>query len=64
MIRVSPDYHGLLAYLNNMKEFQGDKKKHTVLATAYINGSITCFLGGKEYDSYTLLNSYVIKIIK
>lgn len=56
--------YGLLAHLNNMKELQGDKKKHTVLASAYINGSISCFLDGKDFDSYTLLNSYVIKIIK
>jgi len=55
---------GLSIAINNMPELQTDKKKHTILATAYINGTIKCYLGGKEADVCVLQDYYNVKLVK
>lgn len=55
---------GLSIAMNNMPELQTDKKKHVVLVTAYINGTIKCYLDGKESDVCVLQDYYDVKFVK
>ena len=54
---------GLSIAINNMPELQTDKKKHTVLVTAYINGTIKCYLDRKESDVCVLQDYYNVKFV-
>ena len=55
---------GLSIAINNMPELQTDKKKHTVLVTTYINGTIKCYLDRKESDVCVLQDYYNVKFVK
>lgn len=55
---------GLSIAINNMPELQTDKKKHTVLVTAYISGTIKCYLDRKESDVCVLQDYYNVKFVK
>lgn len=55
---------GLSIAINNIPEIQADKKKHTVLVTAYINGTIKCYLDEKDSDVCVLQDNYNVKLLK
>lgn len=54
----------LLYTLNAMSELKNSKKKkHTISVTAYIDGTISCFLDGKELGARILRPYIFIKVV-